>query len=456
VRGTENDLHNDTQTEHDQNPQGGGESNGGDDSNSQIEYKPSGLWDMFLADTTAQLAYAPDAGDLYVWWEVTLVFPTYIHYEAVGSQSDIQEDEDGTMDLTGYNNDLNTNSIQSSENHASPSSNNDNKSKASSMNGSTQNQIAYWVPVQDEGTLRYLSRILENELKTAISSGTLLSNLQELSIKDDPKDLVSFILGLAIPGSEYPISPDDVLSLLEGSEDIPPESNSTSVPYDADGDNGDDDDGENKPPWMRGTYTGSLLSSRGTSASQSSRDDWQERLGFLVLLLTFLGVACMMTMAWLRQQSQRRALREYEKGNNLEAMTPLQLGTDQDVAEILRLGWRQYSLPPAAAAAKAKDTKEASSCASVQSEGCSGIGGRPVVPNAEIIEVFDKGRAGYNEDDSMLHGSAMNQSVASESVQDIMHPSLVDMDWKDRGDIFSSLHQNVHGRKASWRRDFHA
>lgn len=337
-----------------------------DDESDHPGFLPSGLWEMFLADTRVELVMVYDT---YAWWQLTMIYPVYVHYQA---SPDVNDDyellDDTTTSTTTYNNNNNNNvsgGISEGAAAAGPSA--------------TENG-PYWEPVTDQGTLDFIGRLLQRVLEAAVHSGAFLQSLHSLqqqthlfydvpSRESASANIVGEILEVTIPGMEHEL--DELISPYDDMEDEEPSESAKGMATDP----------PLEPPWGSGTYTYSILDAGGVDRRQQG--------GMLLLLVTFCATSGIVLMAVWRNVLHQR---EMEKG--------WLLGTEQDVPELLQVGWRQY--------AQAMNNTAANSTAAA-----------PLVQRAEIIQVFDKSREGYYDNDSMLHGSAMQQSQICDGCSEV-------------------------------------
>ena len=353
-------------------------------------YVSSGLWEMYLADTL--IDYVPqvlnETGDPdatyqaglahYAWWETTMIYPVYIRYEVVYVLDGTDKTENSTLVGT----------------------------VASTNSSSTTTVVeAYYVPVTDQGTLDFIGRLLQRVLDGVVVSGVFMDSLEQMALEQQQQGigdpLLNEIMGLAMPGSEYVF--DEVEGLVDVAMhdgDVPP---SGSEPY-AEADMHDDQAGPERESTDEeaGTYNHSLLD----EDEDYNQREYRLYVGLGLLIVTFGGVGAFVALAILRSAAARKAQEE-----------AWLLGTDQDVGELLRVGWLQYHIPAT------KDLTlgphqfvvkrpEEGTIDPTNDDDHHSIGGDDEMPFdsskvAEIIQVYDKSGAGYYDNDSMLHGSTM-------------------------------------------------
>jgi hypothetical protein len=371
------------------------------DNQNEVNFAPSGLWEMYLADTRIELV---QVADTYAWWKLTMIYPVYVHYEAVLESPELENYEDYS-DLTIVDDDAHRRQRRRTgdiwwgdadnfEFHVASSKPTSAPTVAPDSSSSTDSDTtAYWVPIQERGTLDFISRLLQRVLQAAVVSGAFLSSLKELAnleVNDDPTDVVKHIIEVAIPGEEH------LLDILIDVDDFEDDVNLDEAEA---GSSSAGDGVKEKEPMEPlaplGTYTHGLLDGNPDADESHHRHDdhHREQLGLSLLLFTLGGVVGIVTLATMRESLEKHAMQRQEAW---------MLGTEQDVAALLQVGWRHKEI--------LIDRVQR-----MRNSG-SDLENPAVVNSAEIFEVFDKSGAGYYEDDSMLHGSAMLQSfVGTES-----------------------------------------
>eukprot|EP00797_Seminavis_robusta_P022156 Sro350_g123700.3 (496) ;mRNA; r:23770-25257 len=333
-------------------------------------FASSGIWEMFLADTRVELVYEEDD---YAWWKLTMIYPVYVHHHAV--QDDYQDFSDLTIDNGGVHRALRSvfgdGAVAAFNMGSGPPINGTSAAPPTADSTKNSNQ-PYWVPVQEQGTLDFIGRFLQRVLAAAVVSGAFLTQMLELAEFDvgDDDDLVHQIIALATPGSEHDLDflfEDDTIEI--GDDFFPkiPETVAPTIGVEEPG------------ATVEGTFTHGLLDDDSNNS--------HARLGLGMLLTTLATVMGIVLSATLRRRTAETRATERQEVWFLK--------TEQDVAELLQVGWTHKEVPVHA--------RKAASCSDVEA---------PSSPThrAEVFEVFDKGGAGYYDNDSMLHGSAMQHS----------------------------------------------
>ena len=410
------------------------------DSSITETYYTSGLWEMYLAGTRVELVTASISQDVdnsknnYAWWKITMIYPVYVHYQVIHVVGVNHDNITDTNINTGNEISSSTSAAATAtDTNANTNNNNDNTTSAKTI------VEAYYVPVEDQGTLDFIGRLLQRVLEASVVSGAFWLTLNELAYQDstsainqgetastttatfassmDQSELVWEILGLAMPGDEYDLPDHGSLSMDEPLNigdlmDEPP------IPPDGVSVTGTGLRDETKEA---GTYTHSIFHCNDSSTSTSSSGgfyndnhwDFRQALGVGLLVATLGGVGTIVVLSSLRYS--------VDKGVQEEAW---QLGTDQAVRELLRVGWLQYHVPdtkdlslgPHQFIVKRQDTPDTDeengyrhSHSSTEKTTTTTTPTMEPPKVAEIIQLYDKSRAGYRDNDSMLHGSAMER-----------------------------------------------
>ena len=355
----------------------------------QIEYVPQ-VWNETTGypDATYQAGLAH-----YAWWEAAMIFPVYNRFEVVY----VLNDETGG-----------SGSLQNSTALAGTTGSGSTVASGPNSTSTTTTLVeTYYVPVTDQGTLDFIGRLLQRVLDGVVVSGVFMDSLEAMALEqqqqqgiEDP--LLSEIMGVAMPGSEYVFDDDAGVLMDVTMHDNGPSGSEPTAEADI-YDSQVGPERESPEDEEVGTYNRSLL---------DEDEDYNQRayrlyVGLGLFIMTFGGVGSFVALALLRAAAARKAQEE-----------AWLLGTDQDVGELLRVGWLQYHVPatkdltlgPHQFVVKRPEqgTMDPDNDDNHHTPGGDGDGPFDSSSNiAEIIQVYDKSGAGYYDNDSMLHGSAM-------------------------------------------------
>ena len=380
---------------------GGGNGNGNGNPNGYgyaygqpQDQHPDEVWHLFLSKISYNLVVVHDNNDnnqTYSWWQITLTYPVFVNASAMNGAVGTAYDKSG-----GENN------------------------ESSSVD---------WAPVCQQGILEFITRLLQQELDKAIQSGTFLSNMQDIAFlydydatpllpvyHGDPDAEVLFpdhhqhhhivynVLAMALPGSEYVVVLDDDGEVIEQQqqkeeeeeeeeEEQVPGLEATAGPLEVVEEvvviDGEDDQKEDSmipdtessatmPPSPELPFQPDRLGTYSRSILDDEPDHHYElrlKVGLWVLISTSALVGSMVVLSL-----SRTAVAQYLE-RQAQVDDTWKLATEEDVDEILNIGWRQYVM-------------------------MNSRGGENNATAAEVLEVVDKTGVGYRDGDSMLHGSA--------------------------------------------------